>query len=362
MIDISSKLRRDSLSDTDLNQDPNQKKINSEPTKLLLSEIALDPIIQSLPHVKDLNVIQPAEALALLNKLATELLSLYAEYEQHGSMDLAPLLYDSSKYAKPGSDSQEESPTPVSGFLERKLSMIDHSDIDKMSDSSQADQFKIRTISSDSFDIPLKSESKLGYNFDDLEEGSSTNESSLSTLNNTYVDNSVEQTFQNEVSFETCTNIVKIFNLKAIPSLSITAYLERIHSLLSPSTAVYLTACLYLYNCAFHFKTVRLKQRSHFRPSQHTNITMLPINELNIFRLVSAIIRIASKLIEDKNFKQTYYCKVAGLQSMKELQNLELSFLFLFNFNLFVSREILLSHLDQLYVFFNRRTQLNVSV
>lgn len=54
-------------------------------------------------------------------------------------------------------------------------------------------------------------------------------------------------------------------------------------------------------------------------------IPFAKVNKRNAFRLILSSLRIASKLIEDKNFKQAYYCKVTGLQKVEDLFRLELA-------------------------------------
>ena len=59
--------------------------------------------------------------------------------------------------------------------------------------------------------------------------------------------------------------------------------------------------------------------------SINKEINLMKVNKLNAFRLILTSIRISSKLIEDKNFRQEYYCKVTGLQKLEDLFRLELA-------------------------------------
>jgi len=63
------------------------------------------------------------------------------------------------------------------------------------------------------------------------------------------------------------------------------------------------------------------------------------LNDFNIHRIVFSSILISIKFNEDKTFSHKYYSSVAGV-SMDELKNLEIDFLSLINFKVFVSKII----------------------
>lgn len=74
-------------------------------------------------------------------------------------------------------------------------------------------------------------------------------------------------------------------------------------------------------------------------------VSVAEVNKRNAFRLLLSSIRIASKLIEDKNFKQGYYCKVTGLQKVEDLFRLELALGYGLDWELFANEHTLWRYL-----------------
>lgn len=74
-------------------------------------------------------------------------------------------------------------------------------------------------------------------------------------------------------------------------------------------------------------------------------VTSGEVNKRNAFRLILSSVRIASKLIEDKNFKQGYYCKVTGLQKVEDLFRLELALGYGLDWELFTNEYTLWRYL-----------------
>lgn len=74
-------------------------------------------------------------------------------------------------------------------------------------------------------------------------------------------------------------------------------------------------------------------------------VRMSKISKLNAFRLILTCVRISSKLIEDKNFKQHYYCKVTGLQKLEDLFRLELALGYGLDWELFINEYTLWRYL-----------------
>lgn len=74
-------------------------------------------------------------------------------------------------------------------------------------------------------------------------------------------------------------------------------------------------------------------------------VHMSKLSKLNAFRLILTCIRISSKLIEDKNFKQHYYCKVTGLQKLEDLFRLELALGYGLDWELFINEYTLWRYL-----------------
>lgn len=60
------------------------------------------------------------------------------------------------------------------------------------------------------------------------------------------------------------------------------------------------------------------------------------VNSLNIHRLLITSVMISAKFFDDQYFNNAYYAKVGGVPC-KEMNSLEVEFLFLTNFSLFVT-------------------------
>jgi predicted HTH domain antitoxin len=74
-------------------------------------------------------------------------------------------------------------------------------------------------------------------------------------------------------------------------------------------------------------------------------VDLMKVSKLNAFRLILTCVRISSKLIEDKNFKQNYYCKVTGLQKLEDLFRLELAMGYGLDWGLFTNEYTLWRYL-----------------
>ncbi|KAJ2964558.1 hypothetical protein NQZ79_g532 [Umbelopsis isabellina] len=118
------------------------------------------------------------------------------------------------------------------------------------------------------------------------------------------------------------------FHARTIPSIDIKSYLLRINRYCPAKNEVFLSLLVYF---------DRMSQSSlHMR-----------IDSFNIHRLVISGVTVASKLFSDTFFTNTRYAKVGGLP-IAELNNLELEFLHLNNFDLYISIEELQEYGDQL--------------
>ena len=69
------------------------------------------------------------------------------------------------------------------------------------------------------------------------------------------------------------------------------------------------------------------------------NISKIILNEYNIHRIILSSIFISLKFNEDKNFSHKFYSLIVGV-FMDELQDLEIQFLKLINYKIFVSDKI----------------------
>ncbi|KAI8883894.1 cyclin-domain-containing protein [Backusella circina FSU 941] len=126
-------------------------------------------------------------------------------------------------------------------------------------------------------------------------------------------------------------NAFACFYAKSIPSISIQAYLTRILKYCPCSNECFLAVLIYL---------ERLKKPTPTRAGLH-------IDSYNIHRLLIAGIMVASKLFSDVFFTNTRYAKVGGLPA-SELNVLEIEFLSLNDFSLYVSLDELQRNGDEL--------------
>ncbi|PHZ16413.1 cyclin-related 2, partial [Rhizopus microsporus ATCC 52813] len=114
------------------------------------------------------------------------------------------------------------------------------------------------------------------------------------------------------------------FHARSIPSISIHAYFTRI-----------LKYCPCANECLIAL-LVYFDRMTQPKPSRH--IPPLHIDSYSIHRLIITGLMISSKLYSDIFFTNTRYAKVGGLP-VKELNALELEFLYLNDYNLFVTIE-----------------------
>jgi len=85
------------------------------------------------------------------------------------------------------------------------------------------------------------------------------------------------------------------------------------------------------------------------------------IDSFNIHRLIISGVTVASKLFSDTFFTNTRYAKVGGLP-VAELNNLELEFLHLNNFDLYISIEELQEYGDQLLKHWYKQQKVDIDM
>ncbi|CAO3632771.1 unnamed protein product [Mucor fragilis] len=122
------------------------------------------------------------------------------------------------------------------------------------------------------------------------------------------------------------------FHARSIPSISIYAYLTRILKYCPCANECFLALLVYF---------------DRMSKSANTRAANLRIDSYNIHRLIISGVMVASKLYSDVFFTNTRYAKVGGLP-VSELNMLELEFLSINDFALFVSIEELQHYGDQL--------------
>lgn len=108
--------------------------------------------------------------------------------------------------------------------------------------------------------------------------------------------------------------ITKFHALRA-PSISVKSYLERIAKYANCSGECFVLALVYI---------DRLIQRNNF-----------VINSLNVHRILITSVMLAAKFFDDHYYNNTYYAKIGGVPR-NEMGILELEFLFLVNFSLYL--------------------------
>ncbi|XP_047318264.1 cyclin-U2-1-like [Impatiens glandulifera] len=116
----------------------------------------------------------------------------------------------------------------------------------------------------------------------------------------------------------------RIFDCNETPDMTIQSYLERIFRYTKAAPPVYVVAYVYIDRfCQF---------QPEFR-----------INPRNVHRFLITTIMVASKYVEDMNYRNSYYAKVGGFTT-KEMNNLEFDFLFLMGFKLHVNVSVFESY------------------
>lgn len=71
------------------------------------------------------------------------------------------------------------------------------------------------------------------------------------------------------------------------------------------------------------------------------------VNSYNIHRIILTSVRLANKYNDDNFYKNSYFAKIGGI-SCNELNELEKEYLFLLNFNLYVSLDDYVLYYNQL--------------
>jgi hypothetical protein len=113
--------------------------------------------------------------------------------------------------------------------------------------------------------------------------------------------------------------LARRFYSKHVPPITIEDYLKRLHQYCPLSPAVYLAVSVYIYKLAV------VEQAMSVTP-------------LNAHRLLLAGVRVASKALEDENFRNSRFARVGGITD-REMGRLEVGFCFLMSFNLKVDAE-----------------------
>lgn len=130
---------------------------------------------------------------------------------------------------------------------------------------------------------------------------------------------------KNEVLLDTMQikDVITMFHGLRAPTLSIRQYIDRIFKYSGCSPSCFIVAHIYI---------DRFIQRMN-----------VPLTSLNIHRLLITSVVVAAKFIDDAFFNNAYYAKVGGVGT-RELNRLEMKFLFSLDFRLYVSVETFQKH------------------
>ena len=110
--------------------------------------------------------------------------------------------------------------------------------------------------------------------------------------------------------------LITMFHTERVPSITISSYLCRLAQYTECSSEVLIQSIIHI------------NRILHHRPS-------FKVNSLNIHRLLLTSLLCSAKFFDDCYYNNAYYAKVGGI-SVKELNELEIEFLALINFDLFV--------------------------
>lgn len=148
----------------------------------------------------------------------------------------------------------------------------------------------------------------------------------------TYVKTNVG-TLERTIAMDDWVSYGRKFYLKTAPSVSIEGYIERINRYAGISGSVGLCAGLFLMRFLFNIRGrsvgaatgISGDMRLWPLPYECKGGEIMAVSGLNVFRLVLTAIRLALKLVEDKNFQQGYFCRICGLQKPEDLFRMELA-------------------------------------
>ncbi len=134
----------------------------------------------------------------------------------------------------------------------------------------------------------------------------------------------IKRSEQNEDDFNA---IKRSFHALSLPPISLANYINRLINHMDCSIECYIIALIYI--------------------TRATRTHKLKINMFNIHRLLLVSLIIAIKFHEDKYFSNKYYATVGGI-SNKELNDLELKFLHLIDFDTSMDSNMFIDYIKQI--------------
>ncbi|GAB4861935.1 Cyclin-U2-1 [Ancistrocladus abbreviatus] len=120
----------------------------------------------------------------------------------------------------------------------------------------------------------------------------------------------------------------RVFDGHEAPDMTVQSFLERIFRYTKAGPSVYVVAYVYIDRLCQNYPGFRIS------PS-------------NVHRLLITTIMVASKYVEDMNYRNSFFARVGGLTT-NELNKLEVDFLFLMGFKLHVNVSVFESYCSHL--------------
>ncbi|KAF6159247.1 hypothetical protein GIB67_032018 [Kingdonia uniflora] len=117
---------------------------------------------------------------------------------------------------------------------------------------------------------------------------------------------------------------LKVFNGARTPSISIGNYIERIYKYTKCSPSCFVVGYVYI------------DRLVHKHPDSL-------VVSLNVHRLLVTSLMVASKVLDDEHYNNSFYARVGGVSNV-ELNKLELELMFMLDFSLVVSSRIFESY------------------
>ncbi|VEU20630.1 DEKNAAC101405 [Brettanomyces naardenensis] len=334
----------DSNSSTNAPPNGHPDKVRPPPIASVDVDQLLITGIDNLESLKDLKQI---ESMALFKRLVDDLLILSDLVKKSPDLDLRSILF-----GKMGSNLVvREEFDDDNGSVESEEFVIYPpliaDSIAKLREKKRSTPYveleQFKTKSTEELEVPLRKNSRIDSNFGALLSGDLTDEELRPVAGSYHIN----------IDYSLCEQIVQKFYLKQVPALTISKYLERINRFLTPSPSVLITASYFLFNLAFNLRPENDQCVLPLQapPESDGPIKMTYVDTLDVFRLILSVLRVSLKEIEDKNFKQAYYCKITGLQHVEDLLKLELSLLYLLDFHIFINEFTLTRFVFQFRVF-----------
>ncbi|KAL1543375.1 Cyclin-U2-2 [Salvia divinorum] len=119
-----------------------------------------------------------------------------------------------------------------------------------------------------------------------------------------------------------------VFDCSETPDMTVQSYLERIFRYTRAGPSVYVVAYVYI------------DRFCHLHPD-------FRLGPANVHRLLITTIMLASKYVEDKNYRNSYFARVGGL-TREQMNKLEVEFLFMVKFKLHVNVSVYESYCSHL--------------